>query len=299
MTTTSTTTTDRADAERRVLAALAAMQDAIFSNSQSWEWEADTVASTAGLDRHTCALAIARLVRRGEVRKVVKRTATERQAKYGRWSDRAYYGLPFRTATPAPVAPMSDADAVASLRRACAALDADRAASESRLTTDRETWSEGLDLDAASDIADALGASDGAPASTASDVTCRCGDLVNSDTSPVAVRFVACPVHDDADRAAVGRALRASMARDVARTIDTADVLRVYSGRHGCACGCRGTYHEAGAQVTRVSRLVAAAPDARRMEGLGGEQVVYASTPTRTYTVYLRPDADVSAFPAD
>lgn len=35
----------------------------------------------------------------------------------------------------------------------------------------------------------------------------------------------------------------------MATTIDGLRIVRVYSGKAGCACGCRGKYSEAPAQV--------------------------------------------------
>jgi hypothetical protein len=38
------------------------------------------------------------------------------------------------------------------------------------------------------------------------------------------------------------------------RIIDKAHVMQAYSGRPGCACGCRGTYHVASAFAARVEK---------------------------------------------
>ena len=62
-------------------------------------------------------------------------------------------------------------------------------------------------------------------------------------------------------------------------------VTRVYSGRHGCACGCRGTYSDAPAAVTRVvNAMLAHAADVECTEGLDGEVVFFVETATRAYT---------------
>lgn len=87
-------------------------------------------------------------------------------------------------------------------------------------------------------------------------------------------------------------------------------IFQVYSGRPGCACGCQGTYYCSSAEgaedsttynpkeVTRISRLVAKDPRTVRLESVGGEQVLVLDVSrTRTYSVYLSPDADLSAFP--
>jgi hypothetical protein len=87
------------------------------------------------------------------------------------------------------------------------------------------------------------------------------------------------------------------------------DVLRVYTGKQGCMCGCRGRYYvgkamadkadEMGAsvneaQVSRVLGLInAASRDARRdAEG----SVVWIDMGERLALVYVRPGSDVSAF---
>lgn len=38
--------------------------------------------------------------------------------------------------------------------------------------------------------------------------------------------------------------------------IDRAKVVKVYSGRHGCACGCRGRYSTNPATITRVVKTM-------------------------------------------
>jgi hypothetical protein len=43
-------------------------------------------------------------------------------------------------------------------------------------------------------------------------------------------------------------------------SLSTSDFVRAYSGRHGCACGCRGTYYPAGhAMVARILKKIQAA----------------------------------------
>lgn len=86
------------------------------------------------------------------------------------------------------------------------------------------------------------------------------------------------------------------------------DVLRAYSGKTGCMCGCRGRYYTRGevapecgeentAMVTRIVNAInASCWEARRQEGLDGEQIVFLETGTRTLAVYLNASADVSGF---
>jgi hypothetical protein len=38
-------------------------------------------------------------------------------------------------------------------------------------------------------------------------------------------------------------------------------IIRVYSGRNGCACGCRGTYRDSKSSITRVYNKLMANPD--------------------------------------
>jgi hypothetical protein len=57
-------------------------------------------------------------------------------------------------------------------------------------------------------------------------------------------------------------------------SIDRATIVRVYSGRPGCGCGCNGTYYEDARNITRVVNLMqrrAAAGEAiETIEGIDG-----------------------------
>lgn len=66
-------------------------------------------------------------------------------------------------------------------------------------------------------------------------------------------------------------------------------IASVYSGRPGCACGCRGTHTENPSSVTRVVRtLESNAADVRVIKGLGGELIFCLDTETRAYAVYCK-----------
>jgi len=65
-------------------------------------------------------------------------------------------------------------------------------------------------------------------------------------------------------------------------TLEPQNISRVYSGRPGCMCGCRGNYSTNPAQITRVCNVIKA---------LGGQSTPdwhTAETPTRSYTAYLK-----------
>lgn len=56
--------------------------------------------------------------------------------------------------------------------------------------------------------------------------------------------------------------------------IDKAKVRTTYNGRLGCACGCGGTYAQAGAAVTRRVNLINNNLDkVEVMSGLNGETI--------------------------
>ncbi len=79
--------------------------------------------------------------------------------------------------------------------------------------------------------------------------------------------------------------------------IDISKVVSVYSGRPGCACGCRGKHTYASAHATKagrggqvsdrvVKRIV------NTVQKLGPQvddlpQLVWAETPTRSYIIYF------------
>jgi len=69
---------------------------------------------------------------------------------------------------------------------------------------------------------------------------------------------------------------------EVRDVVNPKEVSRVYSGKPGCMCGCRGNYSTNPAQITRVCNAI---------NSLGGESTPdwhTAETPTRSYTAYLK-----------
>ena len=67
--------------------------------------------------------------------------------------------------------------------------------------------------------------------------------------------------------------------------IDPKTVSRVYSGRPGCMCGCRGNYSTNPATIAQICK---------KIENLGGESTPdwhTAETPTRSYIAYLKKGA--------
>lgn len=114
----------------------------------------------------------------------------------------------------------------------------------------------------------------------------------------------------------------ATKANEIVQSLTVADILKAYSGKPGCACGCRGNYRvtpqnrkEADAdtgyaygdeevnerQVTRVLREIQAAathieyaPDLNKAAGDShwnvDDELYYITaqvSPSRVYTVYL------------
>lgn len=76
-------------------------------------------------------------------------------------------------------------------------------------------------------------------------------------------------------------------------TITKADIVRVYSGLPGCACGCRGTYSESKAQITRVMNMYNALPEGTKVNTSyrnGELEFVYwdSQNGNRTYTIYTK-----------
>ena len=68
------------------------------------------------------------------------------------------------------------------------------------------------------------------------------------------------------------------------------NVLRVYSGKPGCMCGCKGKYSEAGESdrsVKIIYNKVMKDP-AHVIEGSGSFVYAYVDTPTRTLVVYFK-----------
>lgn len=69
--------------------------------------------------------------------------------------------------------------------------------------------------------------------------------------------------------------------------VNAADVTEVYSGRRGCACGCRGNYSTTPRSISRVvAKINGAADDGHtvNVEDWG----VWVDTTTRSYTAYTK-----------
>jgi nitrogenase subunit NifH len=80
--------------------------------------------------------------------------------------------------------------------------------------------------------------------------------------------------------------------------IDKSRVVRVYSGRPGCGCGCRGNYSDNKSAITRVLNAMKAnvcyadragvmANDVLHDED-GVTEIAFVETDTRYYWAYLR-----------
>ena len=70
-------------------------------------------------------------------------------------------------------------------------------------------------------------------------------------------------------------------------------VVRVYSGRPGCACGCNGNYIDAPKANRVFSNMLkfdAANPEAKKIEGydLDGDKFLSLEIETKVYTVYYK-----------
>ena len=72
-------------------------------------------------------------------------------------------------------------------------------------------------------------------------------------------------------------------------------VKQVYSGRPGCACGCRGNYSEnRGAITVSLKKYAAALAEGRKVETIeasaGDGPILFWDNEegTRTYTIYLK-----------
>jgi hypothetical protein len=83
-----------------------------------------------------------------------------------------------------------------------------------------------------------------------------------------------------------------AVAREAVMVIDPSTVVRVYSGAHGCACGCRGNYSDAARQikatVTKMKRLVSEGCAAWHCSNANGEiEFLVVETDTRTHTAYF------------
>jgi hypothetical protein len=70
-------------------------------------------------------------------------------------------------------------------------------------------------------------------------------------------------------------------------TNSKSNVDQVYSGKHGCMCGCRGNYHKEGAMVTRLYNKVMGNP-AHEEHTVTGCHYAVLKTETRNYVVYFK-----------
>jgi hypothetical protein len=82
---------------------------------------------------------------------------------------------------------------------------------------------------------------------------------------------------------------------DIAK-LTIADIVRVYSGKPGCGCGCRGTYSETKAQKTRILNTVSNLSEEYPIVESDG--VLSIETPTRYYWIYLRGFGHESVVPS-
>ena len=70
-----------------------------------------------------------------------------------------------------------------------------------------------------------------------------------------------------------------------------ADVVKAYSGRRGCACGCRGKYHTRRSTVSQIlNRMKAAVAAGDAVNYVTDADFIGIDTATRSYTVYFRAD---------
>ena len=74
------------------------------------------------------------------------------------------------------------------------------------------------------------------------------------------------------------------------QALENGTVTRVYSGRPGCGCGCRGKYYDDARNITRVTNLMLARIDA---DELGdditiSDAVVATENDTRYFWAYIR-----------
>ena len=78
--------------------------------------------------------------------------------------------------------------------------------------------------------------------------------------------------------------------------IQRGKITRVYSGRPGCACGCRGNYSSSKGSITKILKVYADTLASTIKEGgddnmtSDGEHFVYWESPdgARAYTIYFK-----------
>lgn len=67
----------------------------------------------------------------------------------------------------------------------------------------------------------------------------------------------------------------------------TETVKSVYSGAHGCACGCRGSHSESPLAIKRKLTLLASVPVDQLEADPEGEYLSW-ETATRTHIIYFK-----------
>lgn len=71
--------------------------------------------------------------------------------------------------------------------------------------------------------------------------------------------------------------------------INVSDIKRIYSGRSGCMCGCRGKYTE-GKGVSRIFNNMKKFIDATgvKVEEDAGDGIVFVDDGVKTYVIYTK-----------
>lgn len=71
----------------------------------------------------------------------------------------------------------------------------------------------------------------------------------------------------------------------------------VYSGKPGCACGCRGNHSKSEASIRTILRNMRANQAEKKIEDNldNTGKIVSTETETRLYIAYLKPGVEVSA----
>ena len=71
--------------------------------------------------------------------------------------------------------------------------------------------------------------------------------------------------------------------------VEVDHVIRVYSGKPGCGCGCRGTYYDTSQMKKRILRKLQTHSDQVGMTVGHDELIYYFETETRYNWVYVNP----------
>lgn len=73
-------------------------------------------------------------------------------------------------------------------------------------------------------------------------------------------------------------------------TIQGKKILRVYSGKPGCGCGCNGAYYTEGPMLKRVSNIIRGNPE-MKVQGVTGEGLIFSlENDKRYYWAYTYKD---------